>query len=60
VTFGIAVAERAKVATDAEVLPPELSGRPPKWVVNVSQRLDHLISGELFRCKRHRQRPLRA
>jgi hypothetical protein len=54
VTFGIAVAERAKVA-DWEVLPPELSRRPPEWVVNVSQRLDHLIFGELFRCERHRQ-----
>jgi hypothetical protein len=49
VTFGIAEAERAQMATDWEVLPPELSRRPPEWVVNVSRRLDHLLFGELSR-----------
>ena len=54
VTFGIAEAERAQGATDWEVLPPQLTRRPPEWVVNISQRLDHMILGELFRWRAER------
>lgn len=48
-TFGMTETGRTKGATELEVLPPELSRRPPEWVVNVSRRLDHLLFGELTR-----------
>lgn len=51
VTFGIAEAESAAVMTDLDLLPQEVTRRPPEWVVNVSRRVDQLMFRDLFRWR---------